>query len=156
MTTMSNEIERAQDELVSEFGLFDDWMGRYEYLIDLGKQLPEFPADWQIEENRIHGCQSQVWIRSEMRDGRLHFDGTSDAAIVRGLIAVLFRVFNDRAPDELLASTAGFLSDIGFAQHLSPTRSNGLHAMLESIYYRARLCAASEKHREGASDRSCR
>ena len=137
----ANEIEQAQSELVGEFQLFDDWMGRYEYLIDLGKQLPEFPDDWRNEDNRIHGCQSQVWIHSELRDGRLHFDGTSDAAIVRGLIAVLFRVFNDRHPGELLETRPDFLSDIGFAQHLSPTRSNGLHAMLESIYHRARQAA---------------
>ena len=137
----ASEIEQAQSELVGEFRLFDDWMGRYEYLIDLGKQLPEFPADWQNEDNRIHGCQSQVWIHSELRDGRLHFDGTSDAAIVRGLIAVLFRVFNDRRPEDLLESRPDFLADIGFAQHLSPTRSNGLHAMLDSIYHQARLAA---------------
>lgn len=140
-----NELEQAQAELVSEFQLFDDWMGRYEYLIDLGKQLPEFPGEWKNEENRIHGCQSQVWIRSELRDGRLHFDGTSDAAIVSGLIAVLFRVFNDRDPGELVAARPDFLSDIGFAQHLSPTRSNGLHAMLESIYFQARRAVAEQQ-----------
>ena len=139
VNSAEDEIKRAQQELISEFQLFDDWMGRYEYLIDLGKQLPEFPEPWQSEANKIRGCQSQVWIRSEMRDGRLHFDGTSDAAIVRGLIAVLFRVFNDRCPEQLLASKPEFLSEIGFAQHLSPTRSNGLHAMLESIYLKARL-----------------
>lgn len=140
MKAASNEIEMAQGELVSEFALFDDWMGRYEYVIDLGKQLPEFPQSWQNEENRIHGCQSQVWIHAELRDGRLHFDGTSDAAIVRGLIAILFRVYNDRDPAELVATRPDFLAEIGFAQHLSPTRSNGLHAMLESIYHRARQC----------------
>lgn len=141
MIAVTDDIELAQSELVGEFRLFDDWMGRYEYLIDLGKQLPEFPEEWRNEDNRIHGCQSQVWIHSELRDGRLHFDGTSDAAIVRGLIAVLFRVFNDRRPGELLESRPDFLSEIGFAQHLSPTRSNGLHAMLESIYHQARLAA---------------
>lgn len=145
MSGVADEIEQAQSELVGEFQLFDDWMGRYEYLIDLGKQLPDFPAAWQTEENRIHGCQSQVWIRSELRDGRLHFDGTSDAAIVRGLIAVLMRVFNDRRPSDLLAAKPDFLSDIGFAQHLSPTRSNGLHAMLESIYRRARIADAEAR-----------
>lgn len=145
MNTMPNDIEQAEIELVGEFQLFNDWMGRYEYLIDLGKQLPEFPAEWKNEENRIHGCQSQVWIRSELRDGRLHFDGTSDAAIVSGLIAVLFRVFNDRDPEELVAARPDFLSDIGFAQHLSPTRSNGLHAMLESIYFQARRAVAEQQ-----------
>lgn len=142
----SNEIHSAQQELVSEFNLFDDWMGRYEYLIDLGKQLEEFPEQWKSDENKIQGCQSQVWIRSEMHDGRLHFFGTSDAAIVRGLIAVLFRVFNDRYPDELLASTPNFISEIGFAQHLSPTRSNGLHAMLESVYAQAKVHSSALQH----------
>ena len=143
MNQASDEMEQAQQELISEFQLFDDWMGRYEYLIDLGKQLPEFPEEFQNEQSRIRGCQSQVWIKSGMRDGRLHFDGTSDAAIVRGLIAVLFRVFNDRRPQELLASKPNFLAEIGFSQHLSPTRSNGLHAMLESIYLQARINAAA-------------
>ena len=143
MSPATGEIEQAQQELIDEFRLFDDWMGRYEYLIDLGKQLPEFPEEWRNEANRIRGCQSQVWIQSGMRDGHLHFDGTSDAAIVRGLIAVLFRVFNDRRPQELLASKPDFLSEIGFSQHLSPTRSNGLHAMLESIYLQARINAVA-------------
>lgn len=138
------ELDAAQQELVDEFQLFDDWMGRYEYLIDLGKQLPEFPQQWMCEENRIRGCQSQVWFHSEIRGDRLHLDGTSDAAIVRGLIAVLFRVFNDRRPDDVVATTPEFIADIGFAQHLSPTRSNGLYAMLESIYARARKHTGAE------------
>ena len=142
----SNEIQSAQQDLVSEFNLFDDWMGRYEYLIDLGKQLEVFPEEWKNEDNKIHGCQSQVWIHSEMQDGRLHFYGTSDAAIVRGLIAVLFRVFNDRYPEDVLASKPDFISEIGFAQHLSPTRSNGLHAMLESVYARAKAHSSVHQH----------
>jgi cysteine desulfuration protein SufE len=140
MSAASNEIVEAQQELIGEFKLFDDWIGRYEYLIDLGKQLEDFPDRWKTQENKIQGCQSQVWIHAEMRDRRLHFEGTSDAAIVRGLIAVLFRVFNDRRPEDVAASEPNFLSDIGFAEHLSPTRSNGLHAMLEFIYARARAC----------------
>jgi cysteine desulfuration protein SufE len=134
---MCEEITQAQQELVSEFGLFDDWMGRYEYLIDLGRHLPEFPNEWKTEENKIHGCQSQVWLRTQMQNGRLHIDGVSDAAIVSGLIAVLLRVFSDRKPEEVLATKPDFIASIGFDQHLSPTRSNGLHAMLEEIYQRA-------------------
>jgi cysteine desulfuration protein SufE len=132
------EIEQAKNELVSEFSVFDDWMGRYEYLIDLGRALPPFPEDRKTEENRIHGCQSQVWLRVEPRDGRLHFDGTSDAAIVSGLIAVLLRVYNDRKPQDILATPPDFIGALGFRDHLSPTRSNGLHAMLEAIYGHAR------------------
>lgn len=137
MSYGSTEMELAQQELISEFSLFDDWMGRYEYIIDLGKPLEDFPEQWKNDTYKIQGCQSQVWIHSEMRDGKLHFDGTSDAAIVRGLIAVLFRVYNDRSPDEILATKPDFIADIGFAQHLSPTRSNGLHAMLDAVYARA-------------------
>ena len=127
-------IADVQTEIVSEFEMFDDWMGRYEYLIDMGKQLPDFPEEWKTEENKIHGCQSQVWFHSEMRDGLLHFDGTSDAAIVSGLIALLLRVYSDRRPEEILAAKPEFITAIGFQDHLSPTRSNGLHAMLEGIY----------------------
>jgi len=112
-------------------------MGRYEYLIDLGRKLPEFPGEWKTEDNKIHGCQSQVWLRTEMLDDRMHINGTSDAAIVSGLIAVLLRVFSDRRPHDILATGADFISEIGFDQHLSPTRSNGLHAMLKAIYQRA-------------------
>lgn len=136
-------IEATQRELASEFELFDDWMGRYEYIIDLGRGLEQFPDQWKTEEFKIQGCQSQVWIRSQMTDGKLHFDGTSDAAIVRGLIAVLFRVYNDRSPQQILETRPDFISDIGFAQHLSPTRSNGLHAMLNTIYDNARAHSGS-------------
>ncbi len=138
---VSEEIAQAEQELVDEFGLFDDWMGRYEYLIDLGRHLPEFPDEWKTDENKIRGCQSQVWLHTELRDGRLHIDGTSDAAIVTGLIAVLLRVFSDRRPEDVLAAKPDFITSIGFDRHLSPTRSNGLHAMLESIYQRAQEAA---------------
>ena len=136
--TGDDEIGQVQQAIIDEFSLFDDWMGRYEYLIDLGRALPEFPEEWRNEENRIHGCQSQVWFHSEMRGDRLHFDGTSDAAIVSGLIAVLLRVYSDRRPADIIAADNGFISSIGFDQHLSPTRSNGLHAMLQAVYKRAR------------------
>ena len=133
-----DEIRQAQQEIIDEFSLFDDWMGRYEYLIDLGRSLGEFPDEWRNEDNRIRGCQSQVWFHAEMRGDRLHFDGTSDAAIVSGLIAVLMRVYSDRPPADILAADTEFIASIGFDQHLSPTRSNGLHAMLEAVYRRAR------------------
>lgn len=134
-------IADTQAEIISEFEMFDDWMGRYEYLIDMGKQLPEFPDKWKNDENKIHGCQSQVWFHSEMRNGLLHFDGISDAAIVSGLIALLLRVYSDRRPEEILAAKPEFIKAIGFQDHLSPTRSNGLHAMLEGIYERTRQYA---------------
>jgi len=130
-------IEQTQADLVEEFSLFDDWMGRYEYVIDLGKQLPDFPAEWQTENNRIKGCQSQVWLNMKMEQDKLHIDGTSDAAIVKGLVAIVLRVYSDREPQEILNAKPDFIKDIGFTDHLSPTRSNGLHAMLRAIYQKA-------------------
>ena len=138
---MTNEVQQAQREIIDEFALFDDWMGRYEYLIDLGKELPEFPEDWRTEENKIRGCQSQVWFHTALEDGRMRFQGISDAAIVSGLIAVLMKVYGDRDPQDILDSTPDFIAEIGFDEHLSPTRSNGLHAMLAALYARAKQYA---------------
>lgn len=130
-------IESTQQTLVEEFSIFDDWMGRYEYVIDLGKELPEFADEWQTEENRIKGCQSQVWLNMEMQGETLHIDGTSDASIVKGLVAIVLKVYSDRSPQEILNAKPDFIKDIGFTDHLSPTRSNGLHAMLRAIYQKA-------------------
>ncbi len=138
---MTNDVHEAQREIIDEFSLFDDWMGRYEHLIDLGKELPAFPEEWRTDENRIRGCQSQVWFHTELKDGRMQFQGISDAAIVSGLIAVLMKVYGDREPREILDSTPGFISEIGFDEHLSPTRSNGLHAMLAALHARAKRYA---------------
>lgn len=129
-----SDIASIQAELVEEFEIFDDWMARYEYVIDLGRQLPEFPAEWKTEENRIQGCQSQVWLVMQMRDGVMHIDGASDAAIVSGLVAIVLRVYSDQKPQDILNAKPDFIADIGFTDHLSPTRSNGLHAMLRAIY----------------------
>ena len=115
------EIEAIQAELVEEFEIIDDWMTRYEHVIDLGKQLPEFPSEWKTEENRIHGCQSQVWLHMEKRGDRIHIDGTSDAAIVSGLVAIVLRVYSGQAAEDILAAKPDFIADIGFTDHLSPT-----------------------------------
>lgn len=130
-------IADIQAQLVEEFEIFDDWMSRYEYVIDLGKQLPEFSDEWKTDENKIHGCQSQVWLNMNMQDGKLHIDGCSDAAIVSGLVAIVLRVYSDQTPQDILNAKPDFIADIGFTDHLSPTRSNGLHAMLRAIYQRA-------------------
>lgn len=130
-------IQQTQQDLIEEFAIFDDWMGRYEYVIDLGKQLPHFPEEWKTEVNRIKGCQSQVWLNMQLQDGKLHIDGTSDAAIVKGLVSVVLRVYSDRSPEDILAAKPDFIKEIGFTDHLSPTRSNGLHAMLRAIYQKA-------------------
>ncbi len=136
MSTAQEHTQSAADvqrELVDEFELFDDWTDRYQYLIDLGRKLPEFPDEWRTPEHLLHGCQSQVWIHHEQRGSVLHFDAISDSAIVSGLIALLLRVYSDRDPEEIVATDPDFVTAIGLDSHLSPTRKNGLHAMLGAI-----------------------
>ena len=130
---MSKEIQIAQDELIADFELFEDWMDRYQYLIDLGRRLPEFPDELRTEENRIRGCQSQGWFVAENNGGRLHFRAISDAAIVSGLIALLLRLYSDRLPQDILDTPSDFVAALQLESHLSPTRSNGLAAMLAAI-----------------------
>ena len=128
-----NEVQQAQQALVEEFQFFDDWMDRYQYIIDLGRRLPEFPEAEKTPANKISGCQSQVWFLADMQDDRLHFQAISDAAIVSGLIAVLLRIYSDRKPQDILDTPADFVATLGLEQHLSPTRSNGLASMLQAI-----------------------
>ncbi|HSH47645.1 MAG TPA: SufE family protein [Halomonas sp.] len=135
--------EAAQQELLEEFEMFDNWMDRYQYIIDLGKQLPALPEQYQTEEYRIQGCQSNVWMRHRREGEQLHFDAMSDAAIVSGLIAVLMRIYSDRTPQDICNTSPHFLKDLGLDKHLSPTRSNGLNAMLQRIYRVAELEAAA-------------
>jgi cysteine desulfuration protein SufE len=130
---MINEVQAAQQEVIEEFAFFDDWMDRYQYLIDLGKRLPEMPEEELIDDNKIRGCQSQVWFVAEQQGEKLHFRATSDAAIVSGLIAVLLRIFSDKKPQEILDSSPDFVSALGLESHLSPTRNNGLVSMLNAI-----------------------
>ena len=131
-------IAQIQAELVDEFEIFDDRMGRYEYVIDLGRQLDEFPEEWKNDQNKITGCQSQVWLNMQLQDdGKLRIDGMSDAAIVTGLVAIVLRVYSNQTPQNILDAKPDFIADIGFTDHLSPTRSNGLHSMLRTIYQRA-------------------
>lgn len=129
--------QQALNELIEEFGFFDNWMDRYQYIIDLGKQLPAMPDEWKTAEYRIDGCQSNVWIHHELQGNHLHFNAMSDAAIVSGLIAVVMRIYNDRAPSDILTMPKDCLDQLGLSQHLSPTRNNGLHAMLTHIYLTA-------------------
>ncbi|WP_431023210.1 SufE family protein [Halomonas sp. H5] len=140
--SIDTTAEQAQQELLEEFELFDNWMDRYQYIIDLGKQLPDFPNEWKRDEHKIQGCQSNVWMRHRLEEGRLHFDAISDAAIVSGLIAVLLRIYSDRPPAEIRDTQPDFLAALGLDKHLSPTRSNGLHAMLGRIYEVAERVAA--------------
>ncbi|MHC1480506.1 SufE family protein [Frateuria aurantia] len=123
----------AQEAIADEFSLFGDWSERYQYLIDLGKQLPPLDEAQQTEAYRIIGCQSRVWLVPSGTAGRMHFDAGSDSAIVSGLIALVLRVYSDRPASEILATEPEFIQAIGLAKHLSPTRSNGLAAMLVKL-----------------------
>lgn len=131
--TTGNEVELAQQALVDEFQFFDDWMDRYQYLIDLGRRLPPLADDELVDENQIKGCQSQVWLVAAEEGERLQFKAISDAAIVSGLIAILLRIYSDRRPADILDTPPDFVSELQLDQHLSPTRSNGLSAMLAAI-----------------------
>ena len=129
----------AQAAIADEFGFFGDWSERYQYLIDLGRKLPEFPDAWKTEEHRLHGCQSLVWIVAEGDASKLDFHSISDSAIVSGLIYLALRVYSGRSAQEILATQSDYISAIGLAKHLSPTRSNGLAALLGFIRNRAEL-----------------
>lgn len=125
--------DQAQQDIVEEFAFFGDWTERYQYLIDLGKQLPPFPEELKSEEFRVHGCQSMVWLVPGGDASRMHFQATSDSAIVSGLIALVLRVYSDRSATDILATEPRYIEAIGLAKHLSPTRSNGLAAMLAKL-----------------------
>lgn len=127
----------AIEEIGAELDLFDDWMERYQHIIELGRKLPPFPAVWQNDSHRVPGCQSQVWLEAEERDGKLYFAGASDAAIVQGLVALLLRVYSGRTRAEILATSPQFLHDLGLVAALSTNRGNGVEAMAKAIRARA-------------------
>jgi cysteine desulfuration protein SufE len=130
---MSSEVADAQQELIEEFQFFDNWMDRYQYLIDLGRRLPEFPEADRVDANKIRGCQSQVWFVADEKNGRMEFRAISDAAIVSGLIALLLRIYSGRKPQDILDTPPDFVQALQLEAHLSPTRSNGLASMLKAI-----------------------
>jgi cysteine desulfuration protein SufE len=133
---------QAQAAIAEEFGFFGDWSERYQYLIDLGRKLPPFPEAWKTDEHRLHGCQSMVWIAPSGDAARLDFAAVSDSAIVSGLIYLALRVYSGRSAEEILATEPDYIAKIGLARHLSPTRSNGLAALLAFIRETARQTAA--------------
>ena len=137
-TIPDKSIEAVQRELVDTFNRYDNWKDRYKLLIDMGKKLQDMPEAYKTEENRIHGCQSQVWLHTEEHDGRLFFQGMSDAAIVSGLVAMLLQVYNGRTPEEILKAPLDFLKEMGLLQHLSPNRANGLYHMIKRIQKEAK------------------
>ena len=133
-------IAEAKQSIIDEFSLFDDWVDRYEYLIELGKALKGLPQDFHTEQFRVKGCQSQVWFRPQTVDGKIIYEADSDAMIVRGLIALLLRVYSERSADDILGTPPDFFNRIELGSHLSGNRANGLHAMVNYIqsYARAR------------------
>lgn len=139
-------IEQTQQEIIEEFSVYEDWMDKYSYLIELGNGLDELDAKEKNEQNLIKGCQSRVWLVAEKKDdGKIYFRGESDAVIVKGLVALLLRIVSGRTPDEIIENELHFIDDLGLKQHLSPTRSNGLLSMVKQI----RLYAVAYKRIEG-------
>jgi cysteine desulfuration protein SufE len=126
-------IKEIQEEIIDEFNLFDDWMERYEYLIELGKSLPIIDQQYKLDENIIKGCQSKVWLYSEMNNTKINFTADSDAILTKGLVALLLRVFSNQTPEDILMADTLFIDQIGLKEHLSPTRANGLVSMLKQI-----------------------
>lgn len=126
-------IEERQQEVIEEFSLFEDWMQRYEHMIDLGKTLPLIAPAYKTEDNIIKGCQSKVWVHAELEVDKLVFTADSDALITKGIIAILIRVFSGQSPKAILAADTEFINKIGLKEHLSPTRANGLVSMIKQI-----------------------
>ena len=126
-------INEIQDEIIDEFSSFDDWMDRYSLLIDYGNGLEAFPESAKTEQNLIDGCQSRVWFTAEMKDGKVIYHGDSDAILVKGIVALLIRVLSGHTPKEIVNTQLYFIDDINLREHLSPTRSNGLNAMLKKM-----------------------
>lgn len=127
-------IEDIQQEIIEEFSDYDDWMDRYQLLIDLGQEQAPLDERYKTESNLIDGCQSRVWLLADLTDeGKIHFQAESDALIVKGIVALLIRVLDNHTPDEILEADLHFIEDIGLREHLSPTRSNGLLAMLKQM-----------------------
>jgi cysteine desulfuration protein SufE len=130
-------IKEIQEEIIEEFSMFDDWMERYEYIIDLGKSLPIVADQYKLEENLIKGCQSKLWLHAELREDRLIFKADSEAIITKGIAAILLRVFSNQTPKNILEANLEFIDKIGLKEHLSPTRANGLLSMIKQIKYYA-------------------
>jgi cysteine desulfuration protein SufE len=127
------KIKKIQEEIVAEFSMFDDWMERYEYIIELGKNLPLIQEEFKTENNLIKGCQSKVWLQGEQNDNRVVFTADSDAILTKGIIAILIRTFSNQSAPDILEADMNFIDEIGLKEHLSPTRANGLVSMIKNI-----------------------
>ena len=134
-------MKETEEELIQEFEMFDDWMDKYNYIIELGKELPMIDPQYKTEEYLISGCQSQVWLHPEMKDDKLFFTADSDAIITKGIVNLLIRVLSGHTPQEILDNDLSYLDVIGLKNHLSPTRSNGLASMIKQIKLYALACS---------------
>ena len=139
-------INEIQDQIIDDFSAFDDWMDKYQMLIELGNNLEPLDEKYKTPQNLIEGCQSRVWLQADYENGLIHFTGESDAVIVKGLVSLLIQVMSDHTPDEILNADLYFIEQIGLSQHLSPTRSNGLLAMVKQM----RVYALAFKTKEQA------
>ncbi|HEY9184212.1 MAG TPA: SufE family protein [Salegentibacter sp.] len=128
-----SKIKEIQEEIVDEFAMFDDWMQRYEYMIELGKNLPLIEEKYKTDENLIKGCQSKVWVHAELEGDKLVFTADSDAIITKGIVAILIRAFSNQHPADIIEADTKFIDDIGLKEHLSPTRANGLVSMIKQL-----------------------
>lgn len=126
-------IEEIQNEIIEEFSMFDEWMDKYEYLIELGRNLPQIDPKFKTNEYLINGCQSKVWLNAELKEGKIYFTADSDAIITKGIVALLIRVMNKRSPQEVMNANLYFIDKIGLSDNLSPTRSNGLLSMIKQM-----------------------
>lgn len=126
-------IKEIQEEIVDEFSMYEDWMQRYEYMIELGKSLPLIDEKYKTDDNLIKGCQSKVWVHAEMNDEKIEFTADSDAIITKGIIAILIRAFSNQHPKDIIDADTGFIDEIGLKEHLSPTRANGLVSMIKQL-----------------------
>ncbi|WP_047418009.1 SufE family protein [Cellulophaga sp. Hel_I_12] len=126
-------IKEIQEDIIDEFSMFEDWMQRYEYMIELGKALPLIDEKYKIDDNVIKGCQSKVWVHAELEDDKLVFTADSDAIITKGIIAILVRAFSNQKPQDIIDADTQFIDDIGLKEHLSPTRANGLVSMIKQL-----------------------
>lgn len=128
-----SSIKQIQEEIIDEFAMYEDWMQRYEYMIELGKSLPLIEEKYKTDDNLIKGCQSKVWVHAEMVDDKILFTADSDAIITKGIIAILVRAFSNHHPKDIIEADTGFIDEIGLKEHLSPTRANGLVSMIKQL-----------------------
>jgi len=140
-------IDEVQEEIIDEFAIFDDWMDKYALIIEAGNSLEKLDDIYKTPNNIIEGCQSRVWLQTDYENGKLHFRAESDAVIVKGLLALVLRVFSGRTPDEIIGADLRFLKEVGLTEHLSPTRSNGLLSVIKQIRFYAIAYKAKEEQK---------